>query len=82
MMTTTQRANRPWKTAFLAGMASYLDAGAIVTTGIALVLYTHSLNLSNIDIGILSGLLTFCFAIGAIVGADWATASVAVACSA
>jgi inositol transporter-like SP family MFS transporter len=67
-MATTQRANRPWKTAFLAGMASYLDAGAIVTTGIALVLYQHALNLSNADIGILSGLLTFCFAIGALIG--------------
>ena len=34
----SQRARRAWRTAIAAGMASYLDAGAIVTTGIALVL--------------------------------------------
>lgn len=67
-MITTPWTRRPWKIAFLAGMASYLDAGAIVTTGIALVLYQHALNLNDITIGILSGLLTLCFAFGALVG--------------
>ena len=68
MMATPQGARRPWKTAILAGMASYLDAAAIVTTGIALVLYAPTLGLSNNDIGIISGLLTLFFAIGALIG--------------
>ena len=64
----TGRPHRPWKTAILAGMASYLDAGAIVTTGIGLVLFTQTLHLDNAAIGIISGLLTLFFAIGALVG--------------
>ena len=59
---------RPWKTAILAGMASYLDAGAIVTTGIALVLYSAALGIEPGTLGLLSGLLTLCFAVGAVVG--------------
>lgn len=58
----------PWRTGILAGMASYLDAGAIVTTGAALVLYQSTLNLNEVAIGILSGLLTLFFALGAVVG--------------
>jgi inositol transporter-like SP family MFS transporter len=49
-------------------MASYLDAGAIVTTGIALVLYAPSLGIGDGTIGALSGLLTLCFAVGAVSG--------------
>lgn len=60
--------NRAWRTGILAGMASYLDAGAIVTTGTVLVLYQSTLNLNEVAIGILSGLLTLLFAIGAVVG--------------
>ncbi|HET9222944.1 MAG TPA: MFS transporter [Roseiflexaceae bacterium] len=45
-----------------------LDAGAIVTTGTALVLYQSTLNLNEVAIGILSGLLTLFFALGAVVG--------------
>jgi MFS transporter, SP family, inositol transporter len=59
---------RPWRTGILAGMASYLDAGAIVTTGTALVLYQSTLNLNDVAIGILSGLLTLFFALGAVAG--------------
>ncbi|HEU5097942.1 MAG TPA: MFS transporter [Roseiflexaceae bacterium] len=59
---------RPWRTGILAGMASYLDAGALVTTGTALVLYQSPLNLNEVAIGILSGLLTLFFALGAVVG--------------
>lgn len=58
----------PWRTGLLAGMASYLDAGAIVTTGTALVLYQSTLSLNEVAIGILSGLLTLFFALGAVVG--------------
>ncbi|CAN5243137.1 MFS transporter [soil metagenome] len=49
-------------------MASYLDAGAIVTTGIALVLYSATLGIDPGTLGLLSGLLTLCFALGAVVG--------------
>ncbi|MFD8110308.1 MFS transporter [Streptomyces microflavus] len=58
----------PWRTAVVAGMASYLDAGAIVSTATALVLYEPHLGLDNAAIGRISALLTFCFAIGALVG--------------
>jgi inositol transporter-like SP family MFS transporter len=49
-------------------MASYLDAGAIVTTGIALVLFAPSLGIGDGTLGALSGLLTLGFAVGAVVG--------------
>ncbi len=64
----TTRTAHPWRTAVLAGMASYLDAGAIVTTGIALVLYAATLGIDPGTLGLLSGLLTICFAIGAVIG--------------
>ena len=66
--TSPARTARPWKTAILAGMASYLDAGAIVTTGIALVLYSATLGIDPATLGLLSGLLTLCFAVGAVIG--------------
>ncbi|WP_104045429.1 MFS transporter [Arthrobacter sp. ZGTC412] len=59
---------RPWWTALLTGMASYLDAGAIVGTSIALVLYAPALGLNEWDFGALSALLTLCFATSALVG--------------
>lgn len=65
---TATRTPGPWRTGILAGMASYLDAGAIVGTGAALVLYQSTLNLNEVAIGILSGLLTLFFALGAVVG--------------
>ncbi|HEU4746131.1 MAG TPA: MFS transporter [Anaerolineales bacterium] len=49
-------------------MASYVDGGAIVATGTALVLYQSTLDLNEVAIGILSGLLTLFFALGAVVG--------------
>ncbi|HEX4443730.1 MAG TPA: MFS transporter [Galbitalea sp.] len=49
-------------------MASYLDAGALVTTGIALVLYAPILGKQPLAVGLLAGLLTFCVAIGAVIG--------------
>ncbi|MFI7613062.1 MFS transporter [Nonomuraea terrae] len=59
---------RPWRTAFLAGMGAYLDAGATISTGTVLVLYQSALQLDDATIGMISGLLTFCFAAGAVVG--------------
>ena len=57
-----------WKVAVLAGMASYLDAGCIVTLGGSLVLYKDQFGLGAGSIGALSALMTFLFAIGALVG--------------
>lgn len=64
----SNRPARPWRTAVLAGMASYLDAAAIVSTGIALVLYAPTLGIDEANLGILSGLLTLMFALGAVIG--------------
>ncbi|MEV6342435.1 MFS transporter [Actinoplanes sp. NPDC051851] len=62
-------ANNPWKTAILAGMASYLDAGALVSAGVAVgALYAPALHLSSGAIGAIIGLQTFMFAIGALFG--------------
>jgi inositol transporter-like SP family MFS transporter len=57
-----------WRVAILAGMASYLDAAAIITSGGALVLYKEHFGLSLGRIGQLSAVLTALFAIGALVG--------------
>ncbi|MET7474816.1 MFS transporter [Streptomyces sp. NPDC005648] len=59
----------PWKTAVLAGMASYLDAGALVTSGIAIGgYYAGPLQLAPGTIGSLLGLQTLAFAAGALFG--------------
>lgn len=65
--TTTQR-HRPWRTAGVAGMASYLDAGVLFTTSNALVLYKSSLGVSANEIGAISGVLALMFAIGSLLG--------------
>jgi inositol transporter-like SP family MFS transporter len=57
-----------WWTATIAGMASYLDAAAIVTTGTALVLFQSTFQLGPAEIGQLSALLTVMIAVGALVG--------------
>lgn len=57
-----------WRVAILAGMASYLDAGSIITSGGALVLYKEHFGLSMPQIGQLSAILTFLFALGALTG--------------
>jgi inositol transporter-like SP family MFS transporter len=57
-----------WKVAVLAGMASYLDAGVIVTGGGTFVLYRDAFGFGTGTIGVLSALLTLLFAIGALVG--------------
>ena len=57
-----------WRVAILAGMASYLDAGSIITSGGALVLYKNHFGITLGQIGELSAMLTFLFAIGALIG--------------
>ncbi|KUL32161.1 MFS transporter [Streptomyces regalis] len=69
-MSGIQDATRsPWKTATLAGMASYLDASALVTSGIAIGgYYAGPLQLGAGTIGSLLGLQTLAFAAGALSG--------------
>ena len=62
------RAPRPWWVAVVAGMASYIDAAAIVSFGIAIVIYQEVLALTATEVGVASGTLTFSIALGAIVG--------------
>lgn len=57
-----------WRTAILAGMASYLDAGSIITSGSALVLFKERFGITMGQIGELSAILTFLFALGALTG--------------
>jgi inositol transporter-like SP family MFS transporter len=68
--TTDERAatRLGWRVAFSAGLASYIDAGAIAGTGTALVILQDPMNLSAGQIGQLSALLTVMIAVGAIVG--------------
>ncbi len=57
-----------WRVAFAAGLASYVDAGAIAGTGTALVILQGSMGLTPGQIGQLSALLTIMIAVGALVG--------------
>lgn len=59
---------KPWFIAVVAGMASYLDAATIVSSGNALVMYQEPLGLTGDQIGILSAALTLGIAVGAVVG--------------
>ena len=58
----------PWWVAIVCGMASYLDAAAIVSSGTALVLYQHSIGITESQIGMLSAALTLSIAAGALSG--------------
>jgi len=58
----------PWWIAIVCGMASYIDACAIIGSGIALVIYQHSIGITPDQIGDLSFTLIVCIAIGALVG--------------
>ncbi len=65
----THPTSNPWKTATLAGMASYLDSAALVTSGIAIGgYYAAPLQLAPETIGSLLGLQTLAFAAGALFG--------------
>lgn len=57
-----------WWVGIVAGMASYIDAAALVANGIALVIYQFALGITPTQIGILSATLTICVAIGSFVG--------------
>lgn len=57
-----------WKVAVLTGAASYIDAAALVSVGIAVVTYQDALSLSAGEIGVITGLLGVFFALGALAG--------------
>jgi inositol transporter-like SP family MFS transporter len=67
-MSSAEATRRAWRTATLGGMASYMDAATIVSTGTALVLFQADFGLTPWDIGALSALLTLGLAIGALCG--------------
>ncbi|MET7571204.1 MFS transporter [Streptomyces sp. NPDC005492] len=68
-MTHPVPAQRPWRTAVLAGMASYLDSAALVGSGIGIgVLYAGPLGLSTGMIGTVLACQQFSFAVGALFG--------------
>ena len=58
----------PWWITIVCGMASFIDACAIIGSGIALVIYQHSIGITPDQIGDLSFALIVCIAIGAVVG--------------
>lgn len=57
-----------WWMAIVCGMASYIDSCAIISSGIALVIYQHSIGTTPGEIGILSSALILFIAVGALVG--------------
>lgn len=68
-MDSTPTPARPWRTALLAGMASFLDSSALVTAGIVVgTLYAADMGLSDGQIGLVLGLQTMAFAVGALFG--------------
>ena len=68
MAASQGRRVNPWFVAVVSGMASYIDSAAIITSGIALVVYQTCFGLDTAQFGILSAALTFCIAIGSIAG--------------
>lgn len=68
MSTVPSHPARAWWIGVIAGMASYIDAAATVSSGIALVLYQIAFGLDALQFGVLSAALTFGVAIGAITG--------------
>ena len=58
----------PWWITIVCGMASYIDACAIIGSGIALVIYQHSIGITSEQISILSSALILCIAFGALIG--------------
>ncbi|MHA7987623.1 MFS transporter [Rathayibacter sp. CAU 1779] len=69
MSTPTVTAQRPWRIAFITGMASYMDAAALVSSGTAIsVLYAPTLGLTPTTIGLVLACQQLSFGIGALFG--------------
>ncbi|MFD9323836.1 MFS transporter [Streptomyces sp. NPDC060053] len=67
-MSETATRSRPWYTATLGGMASYLDGATIVTVGMSSVILQQQFAMSSWSIGALNSVLMFMFATGAVIG--------------
>ncbi|WP_338775882.1 MFS transporter [Streptomyces sp. DG1A-41] len=57
-----------WKAAALSGMASYLDAGLIVSISVNLAIYRDSYDMGVWMAGAISAIVTGCIAVGSLVG--------------
>ncbi|MFC9132403.1 MFS transporter [Streptomyces sp. NPDC057099] len=57
-----------WKAAALSGMASYLDAGLIVSISVNLAVYRDSYDMGVWMAGAISAIVTGCIAVGSLVG--------------
>ncbi|MEV6159865.1 MFS transporter [Nonomuraea sp. NPDC052129] len=68
MSSASPRPPRPWWVGIVSGMASYIDAAAIVSFGIAIIVFQSALELNELQVGLASGALTFGVAVGAIFG--------------
>jgi MFS transporter, SP family, inositol transporter len=58
----------PWRVAAVAGMASYIDAAALISFGTAIVIYQAVFGLTPGEVGVLAGSITFGVAVGALAG--------------
>lgn len=67
-MVQNQRRGGPWWVAIVSGMASYIDAAAIISFGIAIVVFQRAFGLDELQVGLTSGSLTFGIAVGALIG--------------
>lgn len=65
---TTVRRINPWWVGVVAGMASYIDAAAIMSVSTALVILQRSMDLSNLQVGAAAGAEAASIALGAAVG--------------
>ena len=59
---------RPWWVGVVSGMASYIDAAAIVSFGVAIVIYQDALGLDAAQVGVAAATLTLGIALGALLG--------------
>jgi MFS transporter, SP family, inositol transporter len=59
---------RHWKLAVAAGMASFLDSGAIISVGLGLALWQERFDLDVWTVGVLGSALTLFIAVGALTG--------------
>ncbi|MER7896839.1 MFS transporter [Streptomyces sp. NPDC096046] len=57
-----------WKAAALSGMASYLDAGLIVSIAVNLAIYRDSYSMGVWMAGAISAIVTGCIAVGSLIG--------------
>lgn len=66
-VTEVHRPN-PWFVGIVSGMASYIDACAIVSAGAAIVIYQAVMGFSDAQVGLASTTLTYGIAFGALLG--------------